>query len=532
MQTANDLSNFTYNSSNINRFISGMNDQENIENSFLTEHIYLNDNDVLLAAPGFDITQNLNEVLSLLSAYDALRQVYHAKMRVYKGDHEAIKRLKIHNSLMKSSTKVMANLGKNIVNTFAGTFASIPIKVNYNDPNASDDVNNKMNSEIQSVMSFSNAGDVFFEWAKKSDIYGRSYAIAYKGSDGNTKFTSLSPENCIVVYDNSLEQNKLFAVRFQNINGSYYGELYTNDKIYPFSNSVDNYSTDNSTPLSESSGNNGTNGLSDDNWAGDDNPFGVVPISELPENDERSGLLDDIAPLMDLLDESLTAQHSDVMYFSNALLIIKGKTLSEDEKKAIKNWHVVTVDNEDSNKLAASDLKFLDKPQNDSQQEHHIKHLKDEIYETSQVINLSDPSLGSSASGDALEKKLQPMVMLADSKARKMDAAIKDLLRVIFRQSQLVDNSNIESVIANITVKFTVNIPHNLLDVSNIVKNLNGIVSKPLQLSFIPGLEDISGEIQEEKSEQNAHATSFEQMNDPSEYPDNNSNDGSDENDS
>ncbi|TPR16658.1 phage portal protein [Apilactobacillus timberlakei] len=325
-----DLAKFTYDSKNSNRFISGMNDQSSIQSRFLTQDIYLDDNDVLLASPKFDITQHFNQVTNLLSGYDALRQVYHAKMRVYKGDHEAIKRMQLGNSLVKQDSKVMANLGKNIVNTFVGTFASIPVKITYMNPDDNKSNSDNLNKEIQQILSTSNSSDVFFEWAKKADIYGRGYSVAYvkqdKDKTTHTKFSQMSPENCLVVYDNTLDHNKLFAITFQLIDGMYYGHLYTDDNIYKFSSSVSGMSTDNSTRFSQSSGQDNDNGLADTNWQGETNPFGIVPVSELPENEERSGLLDDIAPLMDQLDETFTAQHSDVMYFSNALLIVKGKT--------------------------------------------------------------------------------------------------------------------------------------------------------------------------------------------------------------
>lgn len=169
-------------------------------------------------------------------------------------------------------------------------------------------------------------------------------------------------------------------------------------------------------------------------------------------------------------------------------------------------------------------MEYLDKPQNDQQQEHHIQHLKNEIYETSQVINLSDPQLGNSASGDALDKKLQPMVMLAGSKGRKMEAAIKDLLRVLFTQSELIKNENIENIVAHIQVKFTVNIPHNLLDITNSMKNLHGDVSQKLFLSMYPYLDNIQDELDEEAQERQQNVVQFANAK-PDNTPNNNNND-------
>ncbi|MCL0330840.1 phage portal protein [Apilactobacillus xinyiensis] len=478
----------------------------------------MDDNDVLHASPNFDVTQNWDQVQQLLSAYSGLYKIYHAKMRVYKGDHAALHETYFSPLLNESEENMSINVPKNMVNTFAGFFAGIPAKVNYvpsgqsvNDP--LDEKSKAINDWISKTLNDSHYSDIMYEWAKKADIYGRGYAIAYVDNDKDVHFKDLSPENCLIVYDNSLNENPLFAIYFVKLNNSYAGTVFTNDKFYDFNNTA----------------------LSGDMPKGKTNPLGKVPVAELPENDERLGMFDDAISAIDKLDKAFSLKFNDYHYFSNAILFLVGfDKLNKMQADNIMRLHVLQPIDEngkapDTSDGQTIDAKYLAKPQNDQQQEHFLDRVTSQIYQNAQIINLSDPQLGATASGDALGKKLQPMVMLADAKARKMTNAFKQILSIMLTQCNLIDNSEINQIVADTQVKFTPNIPQSLLDESNIVKNLNGIVSTPTLLSYLSNINNVPQELQQILAEkkQNAkeyqNATNSDNDND-GDYPTNNEN--------
>lgn len=517
------LIDFIFDNDNPYRFISGFNNQDGVTTPFFTDHIYLDDNDVLHAMPDFDITENLDEVNELLNSYADLLSIYHAKMRVYKGDHSALHQ-GFYSPLLKEFEKNMSiNIPKNMVNTFAGFFAGIPAKVNYvpngssaNDP--LDDKSQKINDWLSNALNRSNYSDILFEWAKKADIYGHSYAISYLDKNDKVNFRDLSPENCLIVYDNSMNENQLFAIYFIKINGVFMGTLYTDEFMYDF----------------------GADELTDSNKFDKKqvkNDLGMIPVVEMLENDERMGLFDDAISAIDKLDKVYSLKFNDVKYFSNALLFLKGfNALDDDQQNTVQKIHVLQPVDKNGRAIDASDIdaKFLSKPQNDQQQQNFIHDISSQIYQNAQIINLSDPTLGASASGDALGKKLQPMVMLAGAKARKMTNAFKQIITIMLTQCDCLNGQSIDDVVADIQVKFTPNIPHSLLDESNIVKNLNNIVSLPTLLSYLSNINNVQQEISQINAEKQTNMQQFQKAgaddSNDGDYPDNSKASGSDDN--
>ncbi|WP_220751563.1 phage portal protein [Apilactobacillus xinyiensis] len=512
-----DPNGFTFNRNNPNRFISGFLNQNGVNSPYLTDDIYFDDNDVLRCSPDFDIENNLGQVNQLLCGYAALVQVYHEKMQVYKGDHAVLHKRSFNKLMQKRETNMGINLPKNMVNTFAGFFAGIPAKINYVPSGQSvnsplDDKSKAINDWLSNALNSSHYSDVLFELSKKADIYGRSYLIAYLDDKKDIKFNDVSPEQCLMVYDNKLASNPKFAIYFNQVGSNFFGTLYTADSIYNFS----------SEDLSD---------VSKMKNLKQPNPLETIPVAELPENDERLGMFDDAISAIDKLDRAYSLKFNDVEYFSNALLFLKGfKKLDSEQRKTIKRWHILQADDNASD-LAGIDAKFLEKPQNDTQQEHFMDRVTSQIYQNAQIINLSDPQLGATASGDALGKKLQPMVMLADSKARKMTNAFKQLLSIMMTKCDCLDGMKAEDVVNDIQIKFTPNIPHSLLDESNIVKNLNGIVSLQTLLSYLSNVENVPQEMEQITAEKKANTIDFGNANgsNDGDYPTNND-DGSDSN--
>lgn len=491
--------NFRFNRNNPNRFISGFLSQNGVTSPFLTDDVYFDDNDVLRVAPDFNIEEHLDTINSLLSGYVPIANIYHEKMRVYKGDHAVLHKRPFNKLLQKREQNMSINIPKNMVNTFAGFFAGIPAKINYvpsgssvNDP--LDTKSQQINDWISNSLNSSHYSDVLFELSKKADIYGRSYLLSYTDPNDNIKFTDVSPEQCLIVYDNKLASNPMFAIYFNAVNNNFYGTVYTQDHMYDFTPS-DLTSQENMEKCEEK------------------NPFNDIPVSEMPENDERLGMFDDAMSAIDKLDRAYSLKFNDVEYFSNALLFLKGfKKLTSEQRKTIKRWHILQSD-DNSGENNDVDAKFLEKPQNDTQQEHFMDRVTSQIYQNAQVINLSDPQLGSSASGDALGKKLQPMVMLADSKARKMTNSFKQLLAILLNKCDCLNGLSVDDVVNDIQIKFTPNIPHSLLDESNIVKNLNGIVSLQTLLSYLSNINNVPQEVEQINAEKQKNMQQFKGTN-------------------
>lgn len=154
------------------------------------------------------------------------------------------------------------------------------------------------------------------------------------------------------------------------------------------------------------------------------------------------------------------------------------------------------------------DVHYLQKPDADTLQENTLKHLSEKIYDGAQVVNLNDPNLGAAASGFALTQRMQPMEMLASTKGEKMRKTIKRLLTIILTNGE-IDAKTTAELVRGFKVEFTPNIPHSDVDESNIVKNLNGIISKRLLLSYLSKVGNIDDEIKEEQKDKAENMENF-----------------------
>ncbi|GAX04081.1 phage portal protein [Secundilactobacillus pentosiphilus] len=500
------------------RFISGYADMNGDTKPFLAgDDIYLDDNDVARCSPDFDITQHLDELSLILDNYSDLRQVYHEKMRYYKGDHKAIKnRKKKLDSITDSNNKVVVNIAKNLVNTFTGYTNGKPVKITYtpeNGDSTSSDAEN-VNNIISDVMNRTHANAVIYEASKKATIYGRSYIVAYMSQDlGETqpemKFTSRSPEDCLIVYSNDNDGRPMFAMTFDYINSNYYGTLYTPTNIGTF---------DTKTLESLTSGDDSTS------FKFYKNPFASIPVIELKENDERLGMVDDVLTLTDKLDKVMSEKIDENDYFNNAIFYTKGVKLFDDEQKAgFKHYHVIQVESAEGNQQP--ELGFLEKPDGDNVQEHTLTHLTNFIYTTAQVVNMSDPAFtDSTSSGEALARKMQPMQMHATVKYFQLEQSLQELLLLIFTQNGIGSIDNAYDLVQHTDIKFTPNIPESLLDESTVVKNLNGIVSLPRLLSFISSIDDIPQEVKAIEQTKRENAQMFASAGNPANQDNGNGN--------
>ena len=497
-----DLSDiFADNKDNPSRFISGYADLDGDTKQFLADNaVYLDDDDVARCAPDFDIEKHLDQLDQILSGYRTLREIYHEKMRYYKGDHTVIRnRKKVKGGLSNTDNKVIVNIAKNLVNTFTGYTNGKPVKITYTPKGgeSTSTAGQSVNDSISGIFNRVHADALIYDASKKAAIYGRSYFVAYKSQQfGDDKpqmrFNVRTPENCLLVYSNDNDSKPMFAMTFDYIDSNYYGTLYTPKHIAQFSSKI----------LS------GIASGSITNLQLDDLPFVGIPVIEIRENDERMGMIDDVLTLTDKLDQVMSAKIDENDYFNNAILLTKGiKQFSKDQKEEIRKYHVLQVESVDGQQ--EPEIEFLDKPDGDNIQEHTLTHLTNYIYTTAQVVNMSDPAFGdSTSSGDALARKMQPMQMHATVKYYQLTQALQELLLLIFTDGG--DNPQVAlDKIQHTSIKFTPNVPESLLDESTVVKNLNGIVSLPTLIGMISSIDNVPQEVDAIQTEKDANAQRF-----------------------
>lgn len=145
---------------------------------------------------------------------------------------------------------------------------------------------------------------------------------------------------------------------------------------------------------------------------------------------------------------------------------------------------------EDTDKLI---IEFLSKPSSDETQENLINRLEKLIFQMSMVANINDENFGNS-SGISLKYKLQS----AATKERKFASGMNRRWKLI---SNLPNSKLSADDWLGIEYQFTRNMPANLLEETEIAKNMQGITSEETQLKVLSVVENVKDELERKQKE-------------------------------
>ena len=379
----------------------------------------------------------------------------------------------------KPDNRLVVNFGKYLVDTFNGYFLGIPVKVAHDD--------DEINETINDFWNHNDMDDRLSELGKLADIYGVAYLYQYQNENAHTRVVHNSPLDMFIIYDDSIEKNPIYAVRYRvDDEGNREGTLITTEGYKEFKE-----------------GNKGLAYTSED-----PHYYPTLPVIEFVNNEERQSLIEPVESLINAFHKALSEKANDVDYFADAYLAILGTELDEEGTYKIRDNRIINMFGiDDASKIV---VEFLDKPNGDTTQENLLDRLERLIYQTSMIANINDESFGS-ASGVALEFKLQPMKNLAASKERKFTRSLNRLFRNFFGLPTNVPQSQYNDW-ANIQYRFTRNIPRNVADETNTARELEGVVSKETQLSVLSIVDNVKDEINRMEAEQSQPQYDFEQV--------------------
>lgn len=372
----------------------------------------------------------------------------------------------------KPDNRLAVNFSKYITDTFTGYAYGIPIKVTHDDEN--------VNEIIQDFVSNNEISDHDSEMAKMACIFGHAFERIYQDEDSKTRVTACDPKHLFVVYDDTVKSKALFAVIYGNRankkggEGERYGEIMTPAQTIHF---TDDYISDTEV-----------------------NPYGYIPVIEWRINNERSGLYEHVAGLLETYDKTIAEKANDVDAFAEVYMAILGAEVDDEGVERIRDNRLINIFGTDNARDVV--VQFLSKPTADGTQENLLDRLERLIFQTTMIANISDDSFGNVTSGVALSYKLQAMKNLATMFDRKIEKSLKKRYKVF---SSL--RTNVSDVYAwkGLKFKFTRNEPRNLQEEAATASTLEGVVSKETQLKVLSIIDDVKAEINRMQEEENAN---------------------------
>lgn len=386
--------------------------------------------------------------------------------RYYEGKHKILAE--------RRKNRLVCNHAKDISDTASAYFIGNPISY-------------KSTKNIKMLMdAFDAAG------ADESDgdngldlsIYGRTYEYIYP-IEGETDLTikNLSPENTFMVYDDTIEQRELFAVY-------YYVRKDDSDKRQPVY--VATILTEHYKYVLNIQDIDGQQALLEEPVP---HFFDEIPVVEYLNNKLAIGDFELQIPLIDAYNALMSDRITDKEQFIDAILAIYGALLGDPDAKDEDGK--TAKDRVKDDKLLElpkdSKAEYLTRTFDESGVEILKKAIEQDIHKFSHIPCMTDESFGGNVSGVAMEFKLLGMENITKIKIRYYKKGLRKRLRLF---AGWLNKSRAVTVdITDITPTFSRALPKNLLEISQIVANLWGKISKKTLLSQVPFVEDVEEEV-------------------------------------
>lgn len=366
----------------------------------------------------------------------------------------------------KPCNRVMTNYCHSIVQTYNGYLTGIDIA--YSADNEID--------AIQEVLNYNDVHSVDSELLRHALIAGLAYEIAYIDENGKNRFKVLDSRNVIPVYDNTLNSELKYAIRFYKdelIEGDVYTvEVYDYRTVKKYRSSMgfSSFSLLEITP----------------------HFFNQVPIIVFNLNDDNESIFEQIITLQDAYNELQSGEVDSWDAFADAYLILKGIIATEDSLASMKENRVLMIDNDAS-------AEYLTKNINDTQIQNMLIDINNNIHKIANCPDFSQESFGTS-SGIALRYRLLGFENVAGNIEANMRKALQKRIELI---AQILSIKG-EDVWRDIKIQFTRNLPTNIEETASIVNSLRGLVSDETLLSLLPFITDPQAELEKlEKQNEN-----------------------------
>jgi len=365
----------------------------------------------------------------------------------YIGNHDILTSYKFEEA--RSNMKIICNYFKRFVNERVSYILSNPI--NYISKSGNEEIVNLIDEHFDIF-------DRLHDQAllKKALIYGYAYELQYLNNEGNFKTTSLSPMNCYAIEDGTVEKNILLGIHVwtNSFEDQEYMDVYTPDKIQNYKLNDNNY-----TLVKEYN-----------------NKFGKVPFIIIEANEERTSLLNDIKKLNDGINQVLSNMVNESNDFREAILAVVNATFDNDQITEMIKSGAIMLDKD-------GDMKWITKQIPSEFVSFVLDNLEEKIYKMSSTLDTNE-KLQSNLSGVTMRSRLISLENVCSLLQAQIEKVIRQRLKNFFEIQRIKTNKKYN--LNDIGIKFTPNIPQDLVGTADIITKLQNQVSQETLLSLLP----------------------------------------------
>lgn len=397
----------------------------------------------------------------------------------YDGKHIILQKTYADES--KVCNRIVTNYVKIITDTYSGYICGKPITYSSND-----DI-----IDVQEVINYNddNANNIAF--CTNALIYGVAYELQWLDKYSKTRYTQVSPLNAFAIYDNTLDNNLLYFVRW-------YDSSSIDDDDIKF---VEVYSTNSIKTYK-------TRGIGGSLEFVEEIPhyFGDVPVSVFWLNeDTEENIFNCIISLNDAYNELQSSEVDDFSAFCDAYLALTGMDADEEDVASMKENRVLLLPEGGS-------AAWLTKNASDTQIVNMLDNIKKNIFKVSAAPDMGDENF-LAQSGTALAYKLVGFENVASGIVARFTKAIQRRIELICNVLNLKAS---DAVWRDIQINFVRNLPVNTTEIIQLINSLKGTVSDATLLAQLPFIDDVQAELEAVKAQKEENmslynfGTSFE----------------------
>ena len=365
--------------------------------------------------------------------------------------------------------KICVNFCRTAVNVFNGYITG-------NDITYTNDEDEDEFDAVYDVLNYNDVHQVDTLYLRNALIYGRAAELSYIDSDGITRFAQLDPREVIDVYDDTLEHNLLYAIRFyragfaDEIQDKYYVEVYDDKSCRKYSSAP---------------------GFASFNLISEEpHYFGQVPMTFFYLDEEGDSIFDQIMSLNDAYNDMLSGGVDAFDDFSDAYLVLKGAIANAEDLEAMKAHRTLMLDTDAS-------AEFLTKNITDTQLQTTLTDIERLIHVIGSFPDFNAQDF-SAQSGVALKYKLIGFTNIAKSIEAYMKKALQRRIELI---AAILNLKGEETVWRDVKIEFHYNIPEDTASVAQVINLLRGLVSNETLLSQLEFVENPAEEAEKARNE-------------------------------
>ena len=401
-----------------------------------------------------------NQILNDVIAYnEKYKKRFNMLENYYLGKHDILERTKDDRL---SNNKVMVNHAKYITDTNVAYLLGNPV-----DYQAGEGLDIE---PLLSAYKKQTINDLDSEIAKDISIFGLQYEYVYANENAEPKSCETDNKNTIIVYDDTVEHNKLFGLIYRPI---YKGATFKYWEIIYVDKNVKRVYKSYSKSLQQ---------------VGTDEPhaFGDVPLICYKNNPECMGDFETVISLIDAYNMLQSDRINDKEQLVDAILCLYGATLDSDQVDQLHDSRMI------SDLPTDARLEYLIKTLQEGDVDILRQTIETDIHKISMTPNMSDQNFVGNSSGVAIRYKLLAFEQNIKNKERYMEKGLMERFKLynhfLFTQSKMA-----EIPVEEVDAVFKRNLPSNDLETSQIINNLSDFLAKETligQVSFVKNAKE------------------------------------------